>query len=255
MRVDVATPRVLGERGAPRGRIGGPGRDVRGDGRAGEEPDGDGLAGPFGRVDAAAHGIEAVAEVRGAVGEDGAAGVFGLFGRVGVAVGGVDQARHAGFLDGAVAGGVEGHGVGRRGVDAFDDVDFAHGGPIRANEPEGGPNTADPAGHVRNVRDKKAFVVGLFGSEADTLAACVRGGVVVDAHIGGITVIADRPYHLVLHRGCIVHVLHETCCGVCLGEGCEGVEEIIALEVVGEGIAGYAYVEERCQGKKAGESV
>ena len=149
---------------------------------------------------------------------------------------------------------MESHGVGRCGVDAFDDVDFAHGGPVGANEPEGGPNTADTTGHVRNVCDKQAFVVGFFGSEADALAACVRGGVVVDTHVGRITIIADRPYHLVLHRGCIVHVLHEACCGICLSEGREGVEEIIALIIICEGIAGYAYVEERCEGKEAGKS-
>lgn len=129
MVVDVAPARIVRQRGAPRARIRAVGRDVRRDRRAGEEPDGDRLAGPFGRVDAAADGVEAGAEVGGVVGQDAAACVFGLFGGVGVAVRGVRIAGHARLLDGAAAGGVECHGVGRGTIDPFDDIDFAHGRP------------------------------------------------------------------------------------------------------------------------------
>lgn len=173
MAVDVAPAGVAGERRAPRARVGAAGRHVRGDGAAREEPDGDGGAGPFGGVDAAADGVEAGAEVGGRGGEDGAAGVLGLRGRVGVAVGRVGRAGHAGLLDRAVARGVQGHGVGGGGVDAFDDVDFAHRGPVGADEPEGGPDATDAAGHVGDVGQEQAFVEGFLGGDADALAASV----------------------------------------------------------------------------------
>lgn len=102
VRVDVAAG-VVGERGAPFARVGAAGRDVRRDRGAREEPDGDGLARPFGRVDAAADGVEAGAEVGGIGRQDAAALVLGLLGGVGVAVRVVRGAGHARLLYGAVA--------------------------------------------------------------------------------------------------------------------------------------------------------
>lgn len=123
---DIAAPRVVRERGAPFARVGTVGRDVRWDRSAREEPDGDGLGGPLGCVDAAAEGVEAGAEVRRVVGQDGAAGVLGLRGRVRVAVGRVDESGHAGRLNRAAGRGVQGHGVGRSTVNAFNDINLAH---------------------------------------------------------------------------------------------------------------------------------
>lgn len=216
MVIDVAViAPVVREGSAPRGaRVGDDAAvvgsdDVGGDVLAGEEPDGDGGGVPLGRVDAAADAVEAGAEV-GRVGrEDAAAGVDLLAGGVGVAVGGVDGAGHARLLDGAAAGGVEGHGVGLGAVDAFDDVDFAIRGPIGSDEPEGGPDATDAAWHVCDICQKEPLVVGFFAGDADALAAGFRGGVVVDAHVSGVAVVADSTYHLVLHCGCVVDVLHE----------------------------------------------
>ena len=255
MGVDVAGAGVAGERGAPGGRVGPVGDDVGGEAVAGEEPDGDGGAGPEGGVDAAASGVEAGAEAGGVGGEDGAAGVAGLGGGVGVAVRGVGGAGHGGVLDGAAGGGVEGHGVCGGAVDAFDDVDFAHGWPVGPHEPEGGPDAADAAGHVGDIGQEEALVVGFLAGDADALAAGVGGGVVVDAHVCGVAVVADGAYHLVLHCGCVVDVLHESSGGIGFREGGEGVKEVVPFVVIGESIAGYAHPEEGRKGEEAGESV
>ena len=79
----------------------------------GPEPDVDVVGSPFGGVDASAGGIQAVAIGGGAAGGEAAA----LVGEAGFAG------------KGAALGGVHGHGVAGLEVDAFDDVDFAVGGP------------------------------------------------------------------------------------------------------------------------------
>lgn len=257
---------VQRERRAPGAGVGrGPGRgDVGGEVLAGEEPDGDVLAGPVGGVDAAPDGVEAGAEVGGVGGEDAAALVFGLRGGVGVAVGGVEVAGHGGaggtvvvaVVDGAAGGGVEGHGIGGGAVDAFDDVDFAGLGPIGADEPKGGPDAADAAGHVSDVGEEEAMVVCLVAGDTDALAARVgRGGGVIDAHVGGVTIVTDGADHLVLHGGGVVDILHEPGRGVRFGEGGEGIEEVVVFVVVGEDIAGYAHADEDCGSEKTGEPV
>lgn len=60
--VDVAGAGELRRGLAPAARVGGSGFDVLGDLGAGEEPDFDGLGGPFCGVDAAAVGVEVGAE-------------------------------------------------------------------------------------------------------------------------------------------------------------------------------------------------
>ena len=109
---------------------------------------------------------------------------------------------------------MQGHGVGLGAVDAFDDVDLAHGRPVGPHEPEGGPDAADAAGHVRNVGQEEALVVGLFARDADALAAGVGRGVVVDAHVSGVAVVADGTNHFVFHGGGVVDVLHEAGGGI-----------------------------------------
>ncbi len=255
VRIDVAVAGVVREGGAPGARVRGAGRDIGGDVLPREEPDGDGGGGPGGRVDAAADGVEVGAEGLGVGGEDAAAGVFGLGGGVGVAVCGVGGAGHGGVFDGAAGGGVEGHGVGGGAVDAFDYVDFAHCGPVGSDEPESGPDAADAAGHVGDVGEEEAFVVGFFAGDADALAAGVGCGVVVDAHVGGVAVVADGSDHFVLHCGGVVDILHEAGRGVGLGEGRKGVEEVVALVGIGEDIAGYAHAEDGGKGEEAGEAV
>lgn len=216
MFLDIAVvARVVREGRAPRGaRVGDvvaiAGRvDVGGDVLTGEEPDGNCGGVPFCRVDAAADVVETGAEV-GLVGrEDAAAGVDLLAGGVGVAICRVDGARHARLLDGAAARGVEGHRIGLGAVDAFDDVDFAIRGPVGSHEPEGGPDATDTTWHMRDICQEQPLIVGFFTGDTDALAAGVGGGVVVDAHVSGVAVVADGTYHLVLHCGCVVDILHE----------------------------------------------
>ena len=147
-------------------------------------------------------------------------------------------------MDGAAAGGVEGHCVGRGAVDAFDYVDFSHCGPVGADEPEGRPDATDAARHVCDVSQEQASIEGFGGGDADALPPSVGGGVVVDPHISSIAVVADGTYHFFFHSSRIVDVFHETSCGVCFCEWREGVEEIVALVIVREYIAGYAPAEE-----------
>lgn len=82
---------------------------------------------------------------------------------------------------------MQGHLVGRLVVDAFDDVDLAVLGPVRAQHPEGGPATADAAGHVGQVEDDQTVSVGVCAFQADGLAAGFAGGVgVVDADVDAV---------------------------------------------------------------------
>lgn len=90
MLIDVAVTREMSHGRAPVAGVGNSGRDVCGDGGAGEEVDVDVLGGPFCGVDAAADGVEAGTERLLVRAQDGAAGVFLLVGGVGVAVCGVD---------------------------------------------------------------------------------------------------------------------------------------------------------------------
>ena len=86
------------------------------------------------------------------------------------------------------------------------------------------------------------------------MAPSIRGGVVIDAHVSSVAVIADGTDHLVLHGGGIIDILYKAGCGICFSERCEGIEEVIAFVGVGEDIAGYAHAEEGCEGEKADES-
>ena len=222
---------------------------------AGVEPDGDSRGGPLGSIDATANSIEAGAEILSVVRENGAACVFALGGSVGVTVGGVGGTGHAGLSDGAVGRGMEGHGVSLGAVDSFDDVDFARSRPIGADEPKGGPDAADAAGHVGDVGEEEATVEGFFAGDADALAARVGGGIVVDAHVSGVAVVAHGADHLFLHSGGVVDVFDEAGRGVGFGKGGEGVEEVGAFVGVGEDIACYAHAEEGCESQEAGEAV
>lgn len=78
---------------APAGRVGIARRDVRRDGSASEEPDGDGFGSPFGGVDPSVCVVEASAVGQSVLGTDATACIVGLTSSVDVAVGGVDGAR------------------------------------------------------------------------------------------------------------------------------------------------------------------
>lgn len=99
-----------------------------------EEPDFDVVGVPFHSVDAAAVGVEAVAERFGTVVAGTAAGVRVLARGVDEAVGGERLAGLDGKVGVAAFGGVEGNVVVVVAVDAFDNVDFAVVGPFAAAE-------------------------------------------------------------------------------------------------------------------------
>ena len=123
----------------PAAGVGGAGGDVLGDGGAGEEPDGDLRRGDLGGIDAALGAVEAGA-VRGGVGGLDAATLVVAVGDVAVGVG--YGAAHGDARGDAAAGvGVQGRLVAGLVVDAFNDVDFAFVGPVRADEPEGRPRS------------------------------------------------------------------------------------------------------------------
>ena len=105
---------------APARRIGVTRADVRGNGRAGEEPDRDGVGSPFGGVDSTVCIVEASAVGQSVLSANATACVVGLTGSVDIAVGGVDGARELVVVgDAAAAGSVQGHGVGGGCVDAL----------------------------------------------------------------------------------------------------------------------------------------
>lgn len=107
---------------------------------------------------------------------------------------------------------------------------------------------------MRNISQKQTVVISFFRADTNAFSPRVCCGVVIDAHVSGIAVVANGTYHLVLHCGCIVDVLHEAGCGVCFRERGEGIEEIIAFVIVAEDIAGYAHAKEGCESEEAGES-
>ena len=78
------------------------------------------------------------------------------------------MAREALGADAAPGRGVQRHAVVPLVVDALDDVDFAvdRPGGARAEQPEGGPDAA-ARGHVLEIEDEEAFVVGFEAVEAD----------------------------------------------------------------------------------------
>ena len=151
---------------APGAWIGSASYDVRGDGAAREEPDTDSRGVPFRSVDASARCVEARSIAGGILASDSAACVLGLVGSVAIAVGGVGDTREAGFLDRAPRACVQRHLIRSLCVYAFNDVNLAICRPVGADEPEGGPDAAEAAGHVRDVGDKEAVVEGFLGGEA-----------------------------------------------------------------------------------------
>ena len=186
MRGDIAVAGIARDGGSPRRRVG-LRRQVRRNGSPGPEPDGDGVRGHLGGDDAAALGVEGRAEARGRRVADAAAHVLAL-GRVAdVAVGRVQVAGEARGLDAAAGGRVQRHAVVGLVVHALDDVDFAVGGPrgAGAEQPEGGPDTA-ARGHVREIDDEEARVVGFGAVEADGVAFGRVWGRGVETEVDGV---------------------------------------------------------------------
>ena len=114
--------------------------------------------------------------------------VLALRGVADVAVCRLQRAGEARLLDPAACVGVQRHAVVGRVIDALEDVDLAVLRPgAGAKHPEGGPDAADAAGHVCDVGDDEAFVVGFFAGEPDGGAAVGRGfGRRVDADVDGV---------------------------------------------------------------------
>jgi len=104
----------------PAGRIRVARADVRGNGRASEEPDGDCFGSPFGCVDSSVCVVEASAVGQSVLGANATACVVGLTSSVDVAVGSVDGAAELVVVgDAAAAGSVESHGVGGGCIDTL----------------------------------------------------------------------------------------------------------------------------------------
>lgn len=76
-------------------------------------------------------------------------------------------------------------------VHPFDYVDFARGRPVGTEEPEGGPDTTDGAGHVSDICNKQSMLEGLITGYADRGSATggVHGGIVnaeIDLPVVGV---------------------------------------------------------------------
>ena len=118
--VNVAATLEHGYWFAPARRIRVARGDVRGDGRAGEEPDRDCFGGPLGRVDSSICVVEAGAVSEGVLSADAAACIVGLTGSIDIAVRSVDGATELIVVGNATTtGSVKGHGVGGGCVDAL----------------------------------------------------------------------------------------------------------------------------------------
>ena len=152
---------------------------------------------------------------------------------------------------------MQGHAVVWSGIDALDDVDFATLGPgLLAEEPHCGPRAAGK-GDVEDVGDEEAAVVGFCGLEADAgaaeVGARVEGGVSVNAEVDGVVFTGDGANEVLGGGGIEVDVFDEAVCWVLVGEEVEFGEEIVTGVVVGEGIAGYACLNEGCTGQQRGK--
>lgn len=137
--VDVARVlHPLGGRLAPGAGVGVVAGDTVGDGAAREEPDADGIAGPFGGVDAAAVVVQACTVGLVVLGSDAATGVIGLALGFDVAVCGSDFAgEDAGVLaDGTSGTCVESESIVVLFVDTLNDIDLALVRPVGSEHPE-----------------------------------------------------------------------------------------------------------------------
>ena len=120
---------------------------------------------------------------------------------------GADAAGEGGISlrDRAPRAGVEGHVVRSLVIHALDDVNFACLGPVWADHPESRPRAAYAAGHVVDVDDDKAELVGLLARYSDTgTPACGHAGT-VHHHSSIVGFAADQPVlrrviRLVLHK-------------------------------------------------------
>ena len=165
MRIDITVASIARHGGAPRTRIWRRSRvlQVSRDGTAGPEPDGDCLRRDLGRDNATSLRVEGGAEALGRWVADPTTHVLALGRVVDVAVWGIEMACEARGLDAASRVRVQRHAIVRLIVHAFDDVDLAVDGPCgaAAEQPEGGPD-ATTRGHVREVDDEEALVIGLL---------------------------------------------------------------------------------------------
>lgn len=98
-------------------------------------------------------------------------------------------------------------------IDAFDDVNLAIGGPIRAEGPKCGPGAA-AGGHVREIQNVEGVRVRVDAGDTNTGPAGAVCGVdvlCIDAHGDMIRVCADQAIALSIR---LVDVLHEAVCWI-----------------------------------------
>jgi hypothetical protein len=159
MRIDITTGTIKVADGSSKVR--GWGWRARGDGCrdgvAGEEPHFHELGGPLHGIYTAAVGIEAIA-VAGMV----VAACCATCCSSGAdsAVVTIDPTSLILKLHGAVGSGVSGDLVGREGIDAFNDVEFAVSGPVGVTQsPECRPYSANGARHVFDICKEETVVV------------------------------------------------------------------------------------------------
>ena len=188
MLIDIAIPRKGRNRSTPSTRIRLPAANIRRDTPPRKRPDLDPLARHLRRHDRTPPRIERRAITLRARVLDLASRILALRGVTDVAVGRLQRAREARRLDPAARVGVQRHAVVGRVVDALEDVDLAVLRPgAGAEHPEGGPDAADAAGHVRDVGDDEAFVVGFSAGEPDGGAAVGRRfDCGIDADVDGV---------------------------------------------------------------------
>lgn len=147
-----------------------------GDFAAREEPDADGIDGPFGGKDAATGLVKLfavaadIAVWRRYAAAD--AWVWVCFGGLRATDFSVDFSEKASDgKEGALVVGVQRHAIAYSFVSALDDVDFT---VVGSDQPEGRPNSANAARHVCNVGDEEALIISRLGTDTNT-GAPVRG--------------------------------------------------------------------------------
>lgn len=205
-----------------------------GDFAAREEPDADGIEGPFGGKDAATGLVKFFA-----VATDVAVWCryAAADGRVWVCFGGlhatdfsVDFPEEASDgKEGALVVGVQRHAIAYSFVSALDDVDFT---VIGSDQPEGRPNSANAARHVCNVGDEEALIVSPLGADTDT-GAPVRGFVnMVHADINAAIPGSGSINEFLGVGGRSVNILDESMPGVCSVELIKLIKKISGFEAV-----------------------
>lgn len=235
MRIDITLPRKRRHRHPPRTRVWA--LNICRDLAPRERPDLNPLARHLRRDHRTALLIERRAVARSRRVLDLTSSVLALRGVTDIAVTRRQRPRKPGLLNTASGVGVQRHAIIARIVDSLQDINLPIRRPRPAPQhPERRPDATDAAGHVRDVSDEEAFVVGFLAGDADGGAAGGGFGGAVDADVDGVGGLGGGADEFEGGGGGLGLVFYEAGGGVGVGEEVEGGEEVAGGVGVEEGV-------------------